>query len=215
MKRIIFISVILWSLASSGQNFSDDIRQLNLTHTTLNLKVQITSNTISEKVIVDRKDLTIASRNSDDYFLSSEDTKMLVRDGLKIMINDDLKVVMIDSNQLDDFSKIPVQFFDSMPGFYSSIKHGFRDGKESYTLVPKVGPTRQVEIYFDRETMLFSDVLVKVEDPYDDETYILHNKYEYTPIGTSDIPGISEFYNTALKKLSPVYQDYELINYLF
>lgn len=213
MRNLYYI-ILLFGLEAAGQNFSKDIRELNIAHGNVKKTVTITSRTITDGKVKETRTITINSKSIDEYYLNAEDTKMLIRDGLKIVINEELKVIMIDSNRSSDLANMPMQLFDSMPNYYSSIKHGTRDDRESYVLTPKVGPTNKIEIYFHRVDMLLTDVLVEVKEAAENISYILHNEYKYSDVSSSDIPMISDFFNSKTNQPTTQYQDYEIINYL-
>lgn len=206
--------LVFSSIASIGQNFSKDIAELNYSYFDLNKKftslIVITGDDNEVRSIKS----TSVMRGIDDYYMKGEGTEMLIQDGIKIAVDEDMKMVLIDSNAKDLKSSLPLQLFDTLASYYSTIKHSTTGNLEKYHLVPKMGNTAFIEFYFDRHTMLLHKIEARMYDSRKRGYFMMSNTYTYSEIGPSDLPKVSDFFSLTTQQLTPKFSNYQLVNYL-
>lgn len=211
---ILLIAIPLLSLSTLGQSFTKDMKAINYAYLDLNKTMVLNTSVSGEGNTTTKMRISVAMKSIDDYYMEGENTEILVQNNLKIAINHNLKVVMISANKLDSKEDLPIKLFDALPEFYTSIKHSKGAGFEKYTLVPKAGNSKSIEMTFSRNSMLLSQVKVTRYDPRTQKSHVITNSYTYSSLEVTSIPKVAKFYNESTKKLQGTYSTYELINNL-
>lgn len=208
--------LVLFGISSVyAQNFSKDIAALNHAYYDLNKSITISSTITAETGEKRMAKTKVVMKNIDDYYMENDQSEILIQEGIKIAVSHVQKVIIIDSNYTDKKSDLPMLFYDSLVKFYSTIEHTkLSNGLEKYHLIPKIGSSEYIEIYFNRNSMLFQKVIVKSYDQNNKGYFTISNQYSYAPILTGDIPTITSYYNIDSHHLSSKWRNYELVNYL-
>ena len=216
MKTFIFILFLsLWSpIIGLSQSFTKDIAAINYSYLKLNKKMSLTSTMVKSNGEKSANTIEVAMKGIDNYFMKGSNSEILVKDGIKISVNHDLKVIMVDSNKTDSKEDLPIQLFDYLPKFYEDITFSKTAGLDKYTLKPKIGPSRLIELQFNRKDMLLYKLNVNLFDFKTQQEYTLENNYFYSGLIAGDIPSVKFYFNVALNTVNPNFSTYSLINQL-
>lgn len=199
-----------------AQNFSKDLSAINAAYFNLEKHIELKTVVRKNGDITTNQTMHSYMRGIDDYYMKNESSEVLIQSGVRVAVNKSFKVVLLDSNSKESLSTLPVSLFDTIAQTYSSIKHSnISSDKSLYVLTPKFGTSKSVKIYYWKATKLIDKVEVELENPKNNDTYIVVNTYKYSNLLANDIPKLSRYISTNSKgkiSLQQNWSSYEFVN---